>query len=116
MSLERQPYEELCSNIRARPIGWDGYQRAGTITEFELEKIKAVDKVPLEKRIVLVEKEGETYAKLFLGDTDSGDKGILGRIHGNRGGGDIVQYILVLMGDLLDSEYALASEAMFPEE
>lgn len=104
MSLERQPYEELCSNIRARPIGWDGYHRAQIITADEVEKIKAIDKVSLERRIEIVKKYPEAYARLFLGDGTEGS-GILGRTAGSRGGADtsIIQYILVLMGDLLES-------------
>lgn len=104
MSLERQPYEELCSNIRARPIGWDGYHRAHIITVDEVEKIKAIDKVALERRVAIVEKDPKAYAKLFLGDGTEGS-GILGRTAGSRGGADtsIIQYILVLMGDLLES-------------
>ncbi|KAF8469118.1 armadillo-type protein [Kalaharituber pfeilii] len=102
MSLEQQPYEELCSMIRARPIGWEGYFRAHVITAEELEKIKAiaVDKVSQERRIGIVEAEPDTYAKLFLGH-GAESKGILGRSGGTRSG-DIVQYVLVLMGDLLD--------------
>ncbi|KAF8416757.1 armadillo-type protein [Tirmania nivea] len=104
MSLERQPYEELCSNTRARPIGWDGYYRAHIITADEVEKIKAIDKVPLEMRIEIVKKGLEAYANLFLGDGTEGS-GILGRTARSRGGADtnIIQYILVLMGDLLES-------------
>ncbi|KAI5787628.1 armadillo-type protein [Peziza echinospora] len=102
MSLERQPYEELCSNIRARPIGWVGYQRAGTITADEVERIKAIDKVSPEKRVELVSQDSAGYAKLFLGDGGA-EKGILGRIGASRDGGDIIQYILVLMGDLLEN-------------
>lgn len=104
MSLENQPYEELCSNIRARPIGWDGYHRANIITADEVEKIKAIDKVSLERRVAIVERDPEAYAKSFLGDSTPGS-GILGRAAGSRGGADtsIIQYILVLMGDLLES-------------
>lgn len=104
MSLENQPYEELCSNIRARPIGWDGYHRLHIITADELEKIKAIDKVSLERQVAIVEGDLEAYAESFLGDGTSGS-GILGRAAGSRGGADtsIIQYILVLMGDLLES-------------
>lgn len=104
MSLEHQPYEELCSNIRARPIGWDGYFRAHVITADELEKFKAIDKVTQERRIGIVERDPDAYARLFLGDGGS-TAGILGRTGGRGGGGDIVQYILVLMGDLLESMF-----------
>lgn len=117
MSLERQPYEELCSNIRARPIGWDGYHRAHIITADEVEKIKAIDKVPLEQRIEIVKKALEPYAKLFLGDRTEGS-GVLGRTAGSRGGADtsIIQYILVLMGDLLESTFGLYTNIQWGEE
>jgi len=117
MSLERQPYEELCSNIRARPIGWDGYHRVHIITADEVEKIKAIDKVPLERRIGIVGGDPEAYAKLFLGDGAEGS-GILGRTAGSRGGADtsIIQYILVLMGDLLESTLELYTNVQWNEE
>jgi len=117
LSLEHQPYEELCSNIRARPIGWDGYHRANIITADEGEKIKAIDKVPLERRINIVKEDPEAYAKLFLGDGTEGS-GILGRTAGSRGGADtsIIQYILVLMGDLLDSTLELYTNVQWGED
>ena len=117
MSLERQAYEEYCSNIRARPIGWDGYHRAHIITTEEVGRIKAIDKVPLERRIEIVKKDPEAYAKLFLGDGTEGS-GILGRTAGSKGGTDtsIIQYILVLMGDLLESTLELYTNVQWGEE
>lgn len=73
--------------------------RAGTITDDQLSKIKAVDKVRQDHRVSVVEGDLDGYRALFLGDgkpsvLESASKRV-----------DVVQYILVLLGDLLDGMY-----------
>ena len=98
MSLDPPTYlNSLQNNIRARPIPWEGAVRAGTITDNDLKTIKAVDKVRKEERRQTVEDDLDSYQSLILG--------------GNRGKSvlesaakraDVVQYMLVLTGDLLN--------------
>ena len=98
MSLDPPTYlNSLQNNIRARPIPWEGAVRAGTITDQDLKKIKAVDKVRKEQRKQTVEADVGTYRNLLLGG-DSG-KSVLESAAKRA---DVVQYILVLTGDLLN--------------
>ncbi|KAI9820478.1 MAG: H(+)-transporting V1 sector ATPase subunit H [Phylliscum demangeonii] len=96
----------LQANIRARPIPWDGAVRAGHLTEGQLKKIKSVDKVRKEQRRRTVEEDLPAFRTLLLGDPgDGGDAAVLDTA---RKRVDVVQYILVLMGDLLDDVPPLA--------
>jgi V-type H+-transporting ATPase subunit H len=97
MSLDPPTYlNSLQNNIRARPIPWEGAVRAGTITDQDLKKIKAVDKVRKEQRRQTVEANPGDYRALLLG-SDKG-KSVLESAAKRT---DVVQYILVLTGDLL---------------
>jgi V-type H+-transporting ATPase subunit H len=103
MSLDPPPYlGSLQSNIRQRPIPWDGAARAGTITEDQLAKIRAVDKVRKEQRTQVVESDLDGYRILFVGEP--GTPGVLESASRRS---DVVQYILVLLSDLLQSAYAV---------
>lgn len=73
--------------------------RAGTITDDQLGKIRAVDKVRQEQRKSVVEGDLEGYSALFVG------KGATGVLASASKRADVIQYILVLLGDLLDSVY-----------
>ncbi|KFY31190.1 hypothetical protein V494_07994, partial [Pseudogymnoascus sp. VKM F-4513 (FW-928)] len=79
MSLDPPTYlSSLRNNIRARPIPWDGAVRAGTITEAQLGRIRAVDKVRKEVRVKTVEEGVGEYRGLFLGaEEDGGERSIL---------------------------------------
>ncbi|PBP27358.1 glycine cleavage system t protein [Diplocarpon rosae] len=104
MSPDPPPYlSSLQNNIRSRPIPWDGAVRAGTITDDQLSKIRSVDKVRKEHRKEVVEGDLDGFRTLFLG---SGGKP--GVIESAAKRGDVVQYILVLLSDLLDGTSALA--------
>lgn len=101
MSLEPPTYlSSLRNNIRARPIPWDGAVRAGTITEEQLGRIRAVDKVRKDQRKQTVEAEVEAYRSLFLGG--EGERSILEKAARRA---DVVQYVLVLLGDLLEGMF-----------
>ncbi|KAI0025320.1 ARM repeat-containing protein [Xylariomycetidae sp. FL0641] len=110
MSLDPPPYlASLQNNIRQRPIPWDGAARVGTITEAQLAKIRAVDKVRKEQRKQVVEKDLDGYRILFIGEP--GSPGVLESATRRS---DVLQYILVLLSDLLDSVPALA-KALFKD-
>lgn len=91
----------LQSNIRQRPIPWDGAVRAGTLTEEQYAKIRAVDKAKRpEQRKEIVEGDLDGYRLLFVGG--DGKPSVLETAgkHAN-----VIQYILVLLADLLDGEW-----------
>ncbi|RAL65233.1 hypothetical protein DID88_001339 [Monilinia fructigena] len=87
------------NNIRQRLIPWDGAVRAGTITDDQLSKIRAVDKVRKEQRKETVEKDSDAYRTLFVG-SEVESSVLESATRAKRL--DVVQYILVLLGDLLD--------------
>ena len=98
MSLNPPTYlSSLQNNIRARPIPWEGAVRAGTITENDLKTIKAVDKVRKDQRKQTVEDDIQSYQSLILG----GDKG-QSVLESASKRADVIQYMLVLTGDLIN--------------
>lgn len=101
MSLDPPTYlASLQSNIRQRPIPWDGAVRAGTLTEEQYAKIRAVDKAKKpEQRKEIVSGDIDGYRVLFVGD--DGKTSVLETAgkHAN-----VIQYILVLLGDLLEGK------------
>ena len=100
MSLDPPTYlSSLQNSIRARPIPWEGAVRAGHITEGELKKIKSVDKVRWEQRRQTVSGDLDGFRTLLLGGDEA--QSVLVSA-GKRG--DVVQYILVLAGDMIDGE------------
>lgn len=98
MSLDAPTYlSSLQNNIRARLLPWDGAVRAGTITEDQLSKIRAVDKVRKAQRVEVVEADLHAYRALFVGQ--DGQPSIFESASRRA---DVVQYLLVLLGDLLE--------------
>ncbi len=97
----------LQSNIRQRPIPWDGAVRAGTLTDDQLARIRAVDKVKRDVRKQTVEADLDGYRILFVGG--SGAKSVLESASKRQ---DVVQYILVLLSDLLDAIPALSKAVL----
>ncbi|EEQ90311.1 hypothetical protein RJZ56_003145 [Blastomyces dermatitidis] len=105
MSLDPPTYlSSLQNNIRARPIPWEGAVRAGNITEDQLKRIKAVDKVRKEPRQKTVGNDLKAYTTLLVGG--SSGKSILESASRRT---DIVQYVMVLAADLINDVPALAS-------
>jgi len=97
MSLDTPRYlSELFSNIRGRSIAWEAHARAGLITDSDVEKIRAIDKVPKEKQVSVVEKDVDGYAALILAPEGALRKATDGKRV------DVVAYMLVLLGDLLE--------------
>lgn len=100
MSLDPPAYiSSLQNNIRARPISWEGAVRAKTITDADLKKIKSIDKVRKEQRKQTIESDLDGFCKLILGGEDAQS---IFQAAAKRD--DIVQYLLVLSGDLIDGE------------
>ncbi|KAF9912411.1 H(+)-transporting V1 sector ATPase subunit H [Linnemannia zychae] len=90
LALVSNPYlDELTAGLRARPIPWEGYQRATLITQTELNYIKAVEKKTGEDLSRVVDNEGPVYADLFISLLQK-----LVRV-------DTIQSILILIDDLL---------------
>ncbi|KAL8760779.1 MAG: hypothetical protein Q9184_003064 [Pyrenodesmia sp. 2 TL-2023] len=105
MSLDPPTYlNSLQNNIRARPIPWEGAVRAGTITDNDLKRIKAVDKVRKDQRRQTVEGDKNAYKSLLLGDDQS--KSVLESAAKRA---DVIQYMLVLASDLINDVPSLAS-------
>lgn len=101
MSIDAPAYiVSLQNNIRARPISWEGAVRAKTISEDDLKKIKAIDKVRKEQRKQTIEGDVKTYTALLLG---SGETKSIFESAAKRT--DILQYMLVLTGDLVDGTF-----------
>jgi len=98
MSLDPPPYlSSLQTNIRTRPIPWEGAVRAKTITDHDLKRIKAVDKVRKEQRRQTVESDPEPYRSLLLGGQN--EKSVLESAAKRP---EIINYILVLANDLIN--------------
>lgn len=73
--------------------------RAKTITDSDLKKIKAIDKVRKEQRKQTIEGDIHTYTTLLLGNEET--KSIFESAAKRT---DILQYMLVLTGDLVDGK------------
>ncbi|KZF22236.1 ARM repeat-containing protein [Xylona heveae TC161] len=92
------PYlSSLQNNIRQRPIPWEGAVRAGNLTEDELKKIKAVDKVRKDQRKQTIQSDLDAYTRLLLGGDSQPSV-----LESAAKRGDVVQYILVLASDLIE--------------
>ena len=81
--------EESTAKIRVKQVPWEGYQRAGHVTQEELALIKKVDRQPRAKTESLLLSDGQAYAQLYLGLLKK-----LQRV-------DTLQSILVLIADAL---------------
>lgn len=106
MSVDPPTYlTALQNNIRTRPIPWDGAVRAGTVLEWQLTKIRAVDKVKKDVRKQAVESDLDGYRILFAGGARDDQPSVLQSAARRT---DVVQYILVLLNDLLEAIPSLA--------
>ncbi|KAH7927742.1 ATPase V1 complex subunit H [Leucogyrophana mollusca] len=67
VSLVSNSYlDENSGKIRAKPVPWEGYQRAELVTSEELALIKKVDRQPRAKTESILVSDGQTYALLYL--------------------------------------------------
>ncbi|KOS20603.1 V-type proton ATPase subunit H [Escovopsis weberi] len=105
MSLDPPTYlASLQSNIRQRAIPWEGAVRANNLSEDQYARIRAVDKAKKpEQRKEIVEKDLDGYQSLFVGSP--GSPSVLETAGKNA---NVIQYILVLLADLLDAVPPLA--------
>ncbi|RMD43770.1 hypothetical protein DV735_g1287, partial [Chaetothyriales sp. CBS 134920] len=105
MALTSSDYlNSVQGNIRARPIPWDGAVRAGNLTEDQLQKIRAVDKVRKDVRQQVIENDLEGYSTLLVGGPSGGS--VLQKAAKRA---DLLQYILVLATDLITDVPSLAT-------
>ncbi|KAI9804285.1 MAG: H(+)-transporting V1 sector ATPase subunit H [Piccolia ochrophora] len=108
MSLDPPAYLlSIQNNFRARPIPWDAVVRAGHVTEGDISKIRSVDKVKKDQRKQAVEKDLQGFRNLLLGD--DGSQSVF-ETAAKRA--DVVQYILVLAGDLINDVSTLKSSLL----
>ncbi|KZM22791.1 H(+)-transporting V1 sector ATPase subunit H [Ascochyta rabiei] len=104
-SLDPPTYlTSIQNNIRARPISWEGAVRAKTITDEDLKKIKSIDKVRKEQRKQTIESDVNSFVTLLLGG--DGSQSIFEAAAKRQ---DIIHYMLVLLGDIIDDIPALTS-------
>ena len=71
--------------------------RAKTITDEDLKKIKAIDKVRKEQRKQTIEADVDSFVTLLLGG--QGSQSIFEAAAKRQ---DIIHYMLVLLGDIVD--------------
>ncbi|KJE88854.1 vacuolar proton pump subunit H [Capsaspora owczarzaki ATCC 30864] len=81
--------EDAARQVRGRQIAWDGHQRAGFITEEELDMIRRYDNKGAATQNELLATQGQKYGALFLH--------LLGKITADQ----TVQYLILLVDDLL---------------
>jgi hypothetical protein len=102
MSTEAQSFlASIQNNIRGRPISWEGAVRAKTITDADLKKIKSIDKVRKEQRKQTIEGDVDSFVTLLLGG--NGAQSIFEAAAKRQ---DIIHYMLVLLGDMIDGTHA----------
>lgn len=101
MTVEPPTYlASLQSNIRQRPIPWGGATRDGTLTEEQQKQIEAVGRsTKAEQRKQAVQYDLNGYSSLFVGA--SGKKSV---VEGAANTPNILQYILVLLSDLVNGK------------
>ncbi|KAF1943252.1 vacuolar ATP synthase subunit H [Clathrospora elynae] len=104
-SLEPPTYlTSTQNNIRARPISWEGAVRAKTITDADLKKIRSIDKVRKDHRKQTIEADVESFVTLLVGG--NGSPSIFETAAKRQ---DIIHYMLVLLGDMIDDIPALTA-------
>ena len=98
VTLQQTSYlTSIQNNIRARPISWEGAVRAKTITDEDLKKIKSIDKVRKEQRKQTIESDINSFVTLLLGG--EGSQSIFEAAAKRQ---DIIHYMLVLLGDIIE--------------
>lgn len=108
-SLDPPTYlTSIQNNIRARPISWEGAVRAKTITDEDLKKIKSIDKVRKEQRKQTIESDVGSFVTLLLGG--DGSQSIFEAAAKRQ---DIIHYMLVLLGDMIDGMRPLNYRTIF---
>ncbi|CAG8693497.1 11514_t:CDS:10 [Dentiscutata erythropus] len=83
---------ELTEGIRARPIPWEGYQRAELITVDELDLLKRIDNQSREQLRSVMQQDAEKYAELYTSLLEKLKRA------------DTVQYILIMTNDMLSDD------------
>jgi V-type H+-transporting ATPase subunit H len=100
MATEAQSFlASIQNNIRGRPISWEGAVRA--------KKIKSIDKVRKDQRKQTIEGDLDSFVTLLLGG--DGAQSIFEAAAKRQ---DIIQYMLVLLGDMIEGTRTLRFDAM----
>ncbi|KAE8541444.1 hypothetical protein D1P53_002804 [Cryptococcus gattii VGV] len=61
------PYlDDQCNKINAKPVPWEGYQRARLLSADELSLLKSLSKLPSAQRPTVLATQGSQYAKLYI--------------------------------------------------
>lgn len=81
-TISSQYLDEIQTNIRVRPIPWEGYVRANLLTANEASLIKSTEKEQPEKRSEIIGKNSDKYADTIVD--------LLSRISRD----DVIKYIL----------------------
>ncbi|WVQ85791.1 hypothetical protein IAT38_007958 [Cryptococcus sp. DSM 104549] len=90
------PYlDDQCNKINAKPVPWEGYQRAKLLSADELSLLKNLNKLPPAQRPTVFATQGAQYAKLYIGLLRK-----LQRV-------DTVQAVLVAINDMLADPAAI---------
>lgn len=94
MSLNSGYLDEIQANIRARPIPWEGYERAGIIDSDDAKLVKSLEQAPSrEKRMSIIDGDADSYAHM------------VDKMLSNVTRDDVIKYMLSLAGDAArDSE------------
>jgi V-type H+-transporting ATPase subunit H len=109
MSTEAQSFlASIQNNIRGRPISWEGAVRAKTITDADLKKIKSIDKVRKEQRKQTIESDVDSFVTLLLGG--NGSQSIFEAAAKRQ---DIIHYMLVLLGDIIEGTRKPSLDALW---
>lgn len=92
--ISSQFLDDIQSNIRVRPIPWEGYVRANLLSASDAGLIKSIEKQTREKRLAIVEKEVDNYSATIM------------RLLKDITREDVVKYLLCLTSDLMSGMFA----------
>ena len=106
-SIASRKVDSLCERMRTKPISWDGYARAGLISQADVALVQKVasssssssSSSSTGKANLDADAEGPTYAVLYIK--------LLQSLNRN----DILSYILVLLGDMISGPITGAAAA-----
>lgn len=88
MSLSSAYLDEIQSNIRARPIPWEGYERAGIIDSNDARLVKSIEQAGnRDKRLSVIDSDPASYVNM------------VNKMLGNVTRDDVIKYMLSLAGD-----------------
>lgn len=107
LPIENVWLEEMTEKLRARPTAWEGYQRAGLVTNDEVSMLRQAERAGQSGDLASVCEKGDVYAALYV------------KLLGKLSRMDTTQTVLVLMDDLVQAApdrlaWFLAAEPLPP--